>query len=167
MKEKWKPIKGYEHIYAVSNDGRVKNLKTGRIIKPFINNKGYVMIQLHKNGIRKLYLTHRLVAEAFISNPNNYPCINHKNEIKTDNNILNLEWVTYSQNMLANGLSKRIAVKSAEKRKKPVRQLDKGIVIAIFPSVKDAAEALGVRHQSITDAIKKGHSCKNYKWQYD
>ena len=99
IKEYWKPVVGYEGLYMVSNWGRVKSIKFGkeRILKQNIR-RGYYYVGLSKNGIVKNYSVHRLVAEAFLDNSNNYPCINHKDECKTNNNVINLEWCTYKYN---------------------------------------------------------------------
>jgi hypothetical protein len=113
MEEIWKDVKGYEGLYKVSSLGRVKainrnenNLKDplkknkGLIKKPQLNKFGYYRMQLCKNGIRKNFFIHRLVADAFISNPKNKPNINHINCIRTDNIYKNLEWVTPSENQI-------------------------------------------------------------------
>lgn len=99
MKEKWKPIKGYEEKYEVSNLGRVRNILKNKIKNTRLNN-GYVIVDLYKNGIRKTYLVHRLVATAFISNPNNYNEVNHISGIKSCNCSKNLEWCNRSMNMI-------------------------------------------------------------------
>lgn len=78
-------------------DGRIFNQK-GRQLIPQLNPNGYLGINLMSGGKRKKFLIHRLIAQKFIPNPNNKPCINHKNGIKTDNRIENLEWVTYKEN---------------------------------------------------------------------
>ena len=101
--EIWKPIKGYEGLYEISNLGRVKSLNykgTGKekILKNTENSKGYLMVCLTKNGKQKLFKIHRLVAEAFIPNPENKPCIDHINTIKNDNRVENLRWVTNEEN---------------------------------------------------------------------
>ena len=117
MEEIWKDIKGYEGYYQVSNIGRVRSLDryvatTGnpsgrRLIKGKIKKQtlktcgrddGYYYVMLSKNNTDKSYLVHRLVAEAFIPNIDNLPCINHKDEDKTNNNIDNLEWCTIAYN---------------------------------------------------------------------
>ncbi len=103
--EEWRPVVNYEGLYEVSNFGRIKSLsrfmnnKHGgksllkeRIIRPAISQKGYLCVALSKDCKMKSFTVHRLVAEAFIPNPNNLLQINHRNEIKTDNSVWNLEW---------------------------------------------------------------------------
>jgi len=123
MKEIWKEIKGYEGLYQVSNLGNIKHLKfkkknvlTGgfslikeRILKPVKHYNGYVFVDLHKNGSHKITAIHRIVALNFIDNINNKPQVNHFDGNKENNNVINLEWCTMSENMihaLNNGLSR-------------------------------------------------------------
>lgn len=104
--EVWKDIKGYEGLYQISNFGRVKSLprmmknrKCEEIIKtPSVLPKGYLKVSLCRNGKTKYCFIHRLVAEAFIPNPDNLPCVNHKDCNTSNNNVHNLEWVTYKEN---------------------------------------------------------------------
>ena len=101
--EIWKPIKEFEGYYEVSNMGRVRSLnykRTGKkkILKNIEDYKGYLEVGLTKNGKRKQFKVHRLVAEAFIPNPENKPCIDHINTVKSDNRVENLRWVTYKEN---------------------------------------------------------------------
>ena len=106
MKEVWKDIKGYEGIYQVSSIGRVKSLERiiiigygakrvfkEKILKSNVNeHNGYLYVGLHKDGKTRSARVHRLVALAFLENDDNLPAVNHKNEIKTDNFVENLEW---------------------------------------------------------------------------
>lgn len=97
IKEEWRDIKGYEGLYQVSNFGRVWSNITNRIMKQKLSSE-YFQIGLSKNNKQTFYCIHRLVAQAFIRNPNNYPCINHKDENKYNNISSNLEWCTYKYN---------------------------------------------------------------------
>lgn len=101
--EEWKDIKGYEGLYQVSNLGRVRSLSRyvkhrtiyilkGKLLKQRTRGKGYLAVTLCKNSKLKHYYVHRLVAEAFIPNPNNLPQVNHKDENKSNNCVDNLEW---------------------------------------------------------------------------
>lgn len=90
-------IAGYEGVYSVSDDGHVFG-KRGEI-KPYDNDRGYMVIDLYKNGKRKHHLLHRIVAEAFISNPEGLPQVNHKDENTHNNNVSNLEWCTLGYNI--------------------------------------------------------------------
>ena len=93
-----KDIPGYEGLYQITSDAQVINIKTGLIKKPWINNKGYLCIDLSKDGITSHKLLHRLYAEAFIPNPNNYPVVMHQDNDKLNICESNLVWGTYSEN---------------------------------------------------------------------
>jgi len=99
QEEIWKDIQGYEGLYQISNLGRVKSFSWGiEKIKNLSISNGYYRIMLfNKQGYKSFYV-HRLIGIAFIDNKNNKPCINHINGIKTDNSIINLEWVTHKEN---------------------------------------------------------------------
>ena len=103
--EEWKPIVGYEGLYEVSNLGKVKSLIDNnrkpreKILKQGKNKYGYMQVILCKDGKLKHCIVHRLVAKAFIDNPNNYPCVNHIDENKENNCVDNLEWCTYQYNL--------------------------------------------------------------------
>ena len=98
--EIWKDIVGYENIYQVSNLGRVKSFHRGKIkiLHLTFKDTGYVHVKLFKNFSRKTIGVHRLVAQAFIPNPNNLPVVNHINNNHSDNRVENLEWTTVSEN---------------------------------------------------------------------
>lgn len=103
--EEWRSVVGYEGIYEVSSEGRIKSInyygKCGeRIRSCSIRSDGYVSIHLNKDGKGKTKLVHRIVAEAFLPNPNNLEMINHKNEDRSDNRVENLEWCSRSYNQL-------------------------------------------------------------------
>ena len=98
LKVEWKLIEGFDGIYSVSNYGEVRNNKTGRLMKQKKNEKGYLRLGLRKNGKTKCMRVHRLVAQAFIPNPDNKPDVNHIDFDKENNCVNNLEWVTCKEN---------------------------------------------------------------------
>lgn len=152
--EIWRDIKGFEGLYAVSNKGNVKNLKSGRILGGAYNQYGYKRITLKG----KKYLIHRLVALAFIPNPYNLPEVNHKNEIKDDNNVDNLEWVSTSYNVSY----------SIHNQSYKIKQLDKcGNLIKIWDSIKQIGRETDYHQGNIINCCKgKRHSAYGYCWQY-
>jgi len=97
MKEGWRPIKDFEN-YFVSNCGHVINTNTGKILKPHLNHNGYSVVQLYKDKKSKTKRVHRLVAEAWIANPDNLPEVDHIVADKQDNSVSNLRWATGSLN---------------------------------------------------------------------
>lgn len=98
MEEVWKDIEGYEGLYQVSNLGRVKNVNKNIIKKSTELSRGYLRIGLNKHGKTKKFYPHRLVAQAFIPNPKNKPCVNHKDCNPKNNCVDNLEWCTHKYN---------------------------------------------------------------------
>lgn len=166
MVEVWKDISGYDGLYKVSNLGNVLSQKhwNGRgdiLLKPSISHKGYPVVFLSKNSITKTFTVHRLVACAFIDNPNNYPQVNHKNEIKTDNRVENLEWCSASYNMNYGSRAQR----QIEKVSRPVRCIETGTV---YPSSKIAADANPPARQGniILCCQGKNKSAAGLHWEY-
>ena len=105
--EQWKDIKGYEGKYQISSWGRVKNIKSGNIIAPYRNSKGYLKISLYANGKNNKYRINRLVALAFVPNPYGLPQVNHKDGNKENNSYTNLEWTTNGINAKHRALMKK------------------------------------------------------------
>lgn len=136
MEEIWKDIEGYEGLYQVSNLGKVKSLNYNKTAKSELlklrkNTNGYTRVVLYKNRKAKDYQVHRLVAEAFIPNPNNYPIINHKDENKTNNRVDNLEWCTYLYNntygtTIERAVEKRKGYKHSKEAREKISKANKG-----------------------------------------
>ena len=132
--EQWKDIKGYEGLYQVSNYGRVKRKYNNgkiRILKPISTNNGYLRVSLSKNSVNNTYFVHRLVAQAFILNPENKPEVNHIDGDKTNNKIENLEWCTRSENIqhaFYTGLNQIDPALIGKSGSKPVRCITTNIV---------------------------------------
>ena len=170
-------IKGYEN-YEVTTTGEVINTKTGRVLKPFKSKKGYLQVSLSKNGKEKIFLIHRLVAEAFIPNPENLPQVNHKDEDKTNNYVGtresnytdgNLEWCTHEYNQNYGTRNKRIAIMNINGiQSKTVLQLRKdGSLVRIWPSAREVQRQLHFNQGNINQCcLGKRHSANGYKWSY-
>jgi hypothetical protein len=192
--EIWKDIPGYEGKYQVSSEGRVKSVDcfdsrghhVRERIRSFCHNRnGYLYVNLSKNGKPKNILVHRLVAEAFIKNPHNYETVNHINEIKTDNRVCNLEWMTLADNLRYGTHTERATKNkpdmSGEKHfnygRRGVNAIThKGRVIGVsktnpsdvveFETASVAARSLGISTGQLCDAINgKAKSCGGYYWR--
>lgn len=163
MEEIWKPILQYEAFYEVSNKGRVRSLRTGGIMRMRIGRDGYVRFSLTKDGKQTHKLLHRLLAIAFIPNPDNFAEVNHKNENKQDNSILNLEWCTHKYNSNFGTRLKRMAISNYE----PVIQYTKdGEEIARYKSQKEAMEKTGIQSRHISCCCKgKRKTTGGYVWR--
>lgn len=187
--EVWKPIVGYEGIYEVSNYGRVKRLayvehllKSGiypyerhyndRILKGSISKvHGYHVTTLMKDGIQKHHLSHRLVAEAFIPNPNNYPFINHKDETRLNNKVDNLEWCTPLYNTRYGGGIQR-GTEARRKSKKGWKRVFQysinGDFIASFESLNEAERTTGFKSISISNSCHSNNVRRfGFYWRFE
>ena len=160
--EIWCPIKGFEGQYQVSDQGRVKSLKFGkeRILKPIRDKDGYLLVNLCKNGEIKQCLVHRLVAQAFIPNPNNLPQVNHRDEDKTNNSVQNLEWCDQKYNINYGTRTDRCS--------KPVLQFTKsGEFVREWKSTRDVERNLGYFHNNISDCCNgKYKSAYDFIWKF-
>ena len=152
--EIWRDIEGFEELYAVSTKGRVKNIKTNRILIGSYDSNGYRKVTI--NG--KNYNIHRLLALAFIPNPDKLPEVDHLDEVKTNNNVSNLRWVSKSENTRH----------SAHQYSCKIKQLDKdGNLIRIWPSVNQIEHELGYSTHPIRNVLKgKQQYSYGYQWQY-
>ena len=151
MIEIWKDVKDYEGLYQVSNLGRVKRVKTGRVLKPSKHTEGYSMISLYKNSIKSTKKIHRLVAQAFISNTDSKSQVNHIDEDKTNNRVNNLEWVTSKENNNHGTRTERMA----KTKSIPIIATDLTTDESTdFNSGKECARQLGLHKQHITDVLK-------------
>jgi hypothetical protein len=160
MKEEWKDIEGYYGYYQISNFGKIKSLprvlknriKKETILKQNINNHGYVALALTIYSKSKRFLVHRLIAEAFIPNPEKKDQVNHINGIKTDNRIENLEWNTSSENNNhAFNIGLRIAKSGINHyASKIVLNLENGIY---YDTLKDAAFYNDIKYTTLKSAL--------------
>lgn len=185
--EIWRPIKGYEGLYEVSNKGRIKALakvtyhgsivrkRPEMLLKQRVSKKGYLEVMLSKDSISKNYKVHRLVAEAFIENddPINKTTVNHKDENKLNNCVENLEWMSsYDNYRYGTGQQRSIANRSGKLNGKARRivQIDKNTneIIRVFDYIKEAVEYLGVStHANIVYCCQgKLKTAYGYKWGY-
>ena len=179
--EVWKEIHGYNERYEVSNYGRVRSNdmiingrlqnchhKKGRILKPHTDKEGYKGVVLCVNQKRKTFRLHRLVAAAFIPNPDNLPEIDHIDGDRANNHADNLRWVTVKENQ-NNPItkSKWIGRKAKPHHEKAIEQIKNGIVVNVFVSIQEAARKGNFSATAICKVCKgKGNLHKGYKWRY-
>lgn len=188
MEEIWKDIKGYEGLYQISNLGRVKSVDKydrlgrfwkGKILNPHKQLNCYLSVGLCKGGKMKTFYIHRLVAEAFIPNPNNYSIINHMDYNPSNNFVGNLEWCTYeynnnygtrnkklSQSLKGHSISEQTKQKISQLKNKSVLQFTKdGEFVREWKSVKEAEETLGI-YQISRCARCERKTAGGFKWSY-
>lgn len=160
VEEKWKPIKGYEQRYFVSNLGRFKNLE-GHILKQRLNSSGYLQVFLYNETGKKNKLSHRLVALAFVKNQKNANEVNHIDGNKRNNCSSNLQWTTKSENHLH-----RVYVLG--KTNKPVKKVKCVEKNKIYPSVALATKAMKLKNPiCISNAANgKRKTARGYHWVF-
>ena len=176
VNEQWKPIKGFEGLYEVSDLGRVKSVSrviargdvrqtvNERILSPKLSKKGYLIVGLHRNGSSLYRYIHRLVGDAFLERPDCECEINHINEDKMDNRVENLEWCTHTANV--NHGTGRCRHDRAVARPCSC-YTENGQYIRSYVSITEAARELGVGKSSILAAIVgKSATCKGMIWTY-
>jgi len=176
--EVWKPVVGYEGLYEVSDQGRIKSLpRKGNhnilcYLKPALNKKGYLQVALTKGDSLKSYPLHKLVALTFIPNddPEHKTQVNHINEIKTDNRACNLNWMTPKENVNWGTGQYRAAQKRKSNgyynQKKVIQMTLDGEVVKIWPSTSEAGRN-GFQQTSVSACcrgIRNKH--KDFKWKY-
>ena len=168
LRKEWRPVKGYEGVYEVSNKGEVKRVDKNRRHRMTltINPDGYLTVKLCKNGIQSRRFAHRLVAEAFLDKPDECTEVNHKDEDKTNNWVTNIEWCTHKYNLNYGTYRER---KIASQKKPIVQMTLDGKEIARYPGIIDAAKALNKRRgdANIIDALKKKtRHAYGFRWEY-
>lgn len=182
--ELWKDIPELEGYYQASTLGRIRSVNHNRLVNVFNkavitrevkgrvlsikskNNKGYYQFSVTVGGKRITMFVHLAIANTWVPNPNNLPCVNHKDEDKTNNCVWNLEWCTYQYNNTYGTSVKR----SSLKKSKPVLQYTKdGVFVKEWVSVSEASKVLNISLQSISKVCKKVKYCNTaggFKWNY-
>lgn len=177
MSEEWRDVAGYEGMYQVSDQGRVKSLERvvirnnsqklpikERILKPAFNGGGYLFVVLCAGGKTRMFSVHRLVCQAFHENPENKLDVNHINEDKTDNRACNLEWCTRRENLNFGTRN----VRAGKALSKPVGQYTRdGDLVKVWPSTKEAERQAGFNHGNISEVANGNRkTAHGFIWKY-
>ena len=169
MSEEWRDVAGYEGLYQVSSEGRVKSLerkgcKRERILKPGVRSKGYLFVVLCAGGKSRMFSVHRLVCQAFHDNPENKLDVNHMNENKTDNRACNLEWSTRKENCNHGTRNVRMAIAKS----RPIAQYTlNGKLLKVWPSTAEVERRAGFDHSAISKAANGNRkTAYGFRWKY-
>lgn len=135
-----KPIPGWEGLYSATDDGQIYSERSKKFLKPRLDKGGYQLVNLHRNGVQNTYRIHRLVAQTFLENPENLPCINHKDENRINNRVENLEYCTIEYNNQYGSHSKAVYCLEINKT---------------FLSIKAAARELNISSGSLSATLKR------------
>lgn len=155
-----KDIKGYEGKYAVTEDGQIFSYKSNRFLKPSNNGNGYFAVSLCSGGTINKQYVHRLVAEAFLPNPEGKIEVNHINEDKSDNSVSNLEWVTHKENINHGTRNEKVA----EAISKPVYCVELNMT---FPSLTAAADEFGISKCTISHCLNgRQKTAGGFHWKF-
>ena len=147
-----KDVQGYEGLYAITEDGRVWSYRSKKFLKPGKDSGGYLQVQLYNNGKRTFCLIHRLVAAAYLPNPDNLLEVNHRDENKQNNAVSNLEWCDHSYNINYGTRNKRIS--------KAVRCIETGV---IYNGTREAGRQTGLNQSSISEVCNgKRKTCGGF-----
>lgn len=168
--EQWLDVVNFEGLYEISSRGNLRKVIPTGYKNMSLNSydkDGYVKTSLRKNGQRYYFRVHRLVASTFIENPNDYPVVNHKDGIKDNNSVDNLEWCSVSYNT-KHAFDELGRIGHNGGMNKPVDQIDLSTkkVINTYNSITDAGNSVGVTMQAIWNAINNKTVSKNYMWRY-
>lgn len=178
LNEIWKDIKDYEGLYQISNYGRVKSLERFlckrhvlcKILKSGKDKQSYELVALSKANKLKTFRVHRLVAQAFIPNPDNKPQVNHIDGNKQNNNVDNLEWCTNGENgkhAWDNGLRTKKYGKDRYNSRSVYQLTDDYKIIKVWDSIMDIERLLGFNHSDISQCCKhKMNKSHNFIWRY-
>lgn len=176
--EIWKPIDGYDGYYFVSNMGRVMSSYrisgNGNIINEAIKKqrtcKGYSVVSIKYNNVKKALKVHRLVAITFLDNPQKKPEVNHKNGVKSDNRVENLEWVSSSENSIhafATGLRKQYTGEAHYNSIRIKQYSKEGALIKEWGAMADACRVYDIKPQSLSSCLTgKSRTSGGFKWEY-
>ena len=146
--EQWKPVVGYEGLYEVSSHGNVYSMRTKKILRTY-NQNGYLHVHLYKNGHRKNWVVHRLVANAFIPNPENLETVNHIDENKMNNNVNNLEWMSRGDNIRYSNYKKVFCIETRQS----------------YNTITEAARQTGINYSSISQCCNgKCKTAGGFHW---